>query len=412
MQRIVVTKKRMEIYFWRHSTSSQKRKGMCTLYLRVTIDGQREELGSTFIKIFSDTWLEASQRISDKDQLSNFKNEQLSIFESRLWAIYNDLLRRNQGITAQRIKRLYAAPEEITYMAAFDLFKKGYDVNPKIEESSRKTLKNIRQLVLRYLIDNKMQDILVEEFDEDIMKGYVAWANGKNYAESYIVRSCRGIAQITAFAKAKKLIDFDPLADYVIGREKIKKPHYVDSIQLKIWRKHQFMHPSAQMVADLFVLYARTGFHYQDLMQVIRDHQNFVSPGIDGFQWIEKSRQKTGVDAKIPIHKFKEITEIVDKYGGWANLPTISNANMNSWLKICAAEINLTLMPAQRIYIGLSVKHGRSSFCDYCLNELGIARDALLTMMGRVSAAELERYVRSDERGVVTAFKSVKAMAS
>ncbi|WP_285544964.1 phage integrase SAM-like domain-containing protein [Dyadobacter frigoris] len=402
----------MEILFWRHSTSSQKRRDVSTIYLRLTINGQREEIGSTFIKIHNSTWLEESQRISDQDPMSNFKNEQLSLMEGRLWAIYNDLLRKGQSVTAEKVRVLYVVPDSITYMATFGLFQKEYDANPKIAESSRKTLKNIRTLVLRYLIHENRQNILIEDFDEDVMKGYQVWAQNEDYEESYIIRSSRGIKQITSYAKRKKLILEDPLVNFKISHEKLKRPEYVDSIQLTVWRKHEFMHPTAQIVADLFVLYARTGFHYQDLMQIIKDPDEYIYTGIDSNQWIIKPRQKTQVDAKLPIQNFMEIKEIVDKYQGWKNLPTFTNSTMNMWLKVCAAEVNLKLNRAQRIYPKLSVKHGRTSFCDYCLNELGIARDALLTMMGRVSAAELERYVRGDERGVVTAFGNVKAMAS
>lgn len=85
---------------------------------------------------------------------------------------------------------------------------------------------------------------------------------------------------------------------------------------------------------------------------------------------------------------------------------------MNDWLKLCAAEVNMKLVPAQRIYPELSVKHSHTSFCDYCLNELELSRESILTMMGRISAAELDRYVRSDERAVIAAFKISAALAS
>lgn len=103
---------------------------------------------------------------------------------------------------------------------------------------------------------------------------------------------------------------------------------------------------------------------------------------------------------------------IVSKYGGWGKVPTFSNAKMNDWLKLCAAEVNMKLVPAQRIYPELSVKHSHTSFCDYCLNELELSRESILTMMGRISAAELDRYVRSDERAVIAAFKISAALAS
>jgi hypothetical protein len=407
------TTKRMEILIWRHATPAQKLKGMATLYLRVTVAGDREDFGSTGIKIYSDRWNEVTQRVKPTDPLAHFKNEQLSLLESRLWAIYNNLLRKGEGISANRIRRLYTIPDSITYMAAFEMFQKKYNARGDIAASSKKTLKNIKQVVLRYLIENNLQDILIEEFDEEVMKEYCAWCKGKGYKESYMVRTARGAKQITAYARKKKWIDLDPLENFAVPHEKIVPPKYVNSTQLNVWMNHKFMHPTAQRVADLFVLYARTGFHYQDLIQIIRNPAAHITQGIDGAKWIFKDRQKTEVTAKIPIARFPEIQRIVDRYGSWEKLPQFDNSTMNDWLKLCVAEINLKLPPAQQIYNQLSVKHGRSTFCDYCINELGFENKPLMTMMGRVSEAELSRYVRADERAVIKAFAvSDSAMAS
>lgn len=399
----------MEILFWRHSTPSQKQKGMSTIYLRITINGERGEIGSTGIKVFSDYWLDPAQRISLKDPHANFKNEQLAIAESRLLAIYNELLRKGQGITADRIKRSYQVAEAVTYLAAFSSFEKEYHKNPDISKPTKDKLKTIKGCIVAYLVDRKLQGILLEEFDSSIMDDYRAWSKAQGHKESYYLRNMRGAKRITEYGQRKKLVDFDPLEGYTIGREKIARPHYLDSVQLSIWLSHRFQSATAQKAADLFVLYARTGFHYQDLMQVIRKPHDYVMTGIDGKQWIIKPRQKTEVDAKIPVHHFPEIKEIVDKYGGWGNLPVMANATLNDWLKICAADINMQLEPFFQVYPGLSVKHGRSSFCDYCMNELVLPVKAILTMMGRESESELKRYARSDERGVVNGFLISKA---
>ncbi|SDG56182.1 hypothetical protein SAMN04487996_1202 [Dyadobacter soli] len=170
----------------------------------------------------------------------------------------------------------------------------------------------------------------------------------------------------------EKWISENPLDDYKTGHERIERPEYLDSIQLGRWKNHHFTHPTAQKVADLFVLYARTGFHYQDLIQIIKKLTDYIITGIDGKQWIVKPRQKTEIEAKVPIDQFPELRAIVSKYRGSGKVPTFSNAKMNEWLKLCAADVNMKLVPAQRIYPELSVKHGRTSFCDYCLNELGL----------------------------------------
>lgn len=403
----------MEVLFWKHSTKSQEKKGTSTLYLRITVNGTRAELGSTGLKIKSADWDDAAKKLTVNDPLNSFKNEQLNYMEMRLWGIFNDLMRKSEKITADRIKRAYMLPENVSFLTAFDEYKKAYEKRVDVTESSKKTLRNHRQLAFRFLTESKLREILIEEFTPEVMEDYRAWCRGNGYKDSYFTRSARSLAAVTKFAKRKKWISENPLEDYVIGHERIVRPEYVDSIQLAVWRDHEFIHPTAQKIADLFVLYARTGFHYQDLIQIIKNPTDYIITGIDGKQWINKPRQKTEVEAKVPIYEFPEIAEIISKYGGWANVPTYSNAKMNDWLKICAAEINMKLVPAQRIYAQLSVKHGRTSFCDYCLNERGLSRESILTMMGRISAAELDRYMRSDERAVIAAFKiSGAALAS
>ncbi|WP_176885156.1 phage integrase SAM-like domain-containing protein [Dyadobacter soli] len=403
----------MEVLFWKHATKSQEQKGTSTLYLRITVNGTREELGSTGLKITSADWNDASRRLNGNDPLNSFKNEQLGILEMRLWGIFNDLLRKSEKVTADRIKRAYQLPPAVSFLSAFDFYQKVYEKRKDVSESSKKTLRNHRQLAFRFLVDNNLREVLVDEFTPEVMEDYRAWCKGCGYKDSYFTRSARSLAAITKFAKRKKWVSENPLEDYVIGHERIERPEYLDSVQLRLWRNHEFSHPTAQKVADIFVLYARTGFHYQDLMQIIRNPTDFLITGIDGKQWIVKPRQKTEVEAKVPIDNFPEVKEVINKYGGWSKVPTYCNAKMNDWLKICAAELNMRLVPAQRIYPQLSVKHGRTTFCDYCLNELGLSREAILTMMGRISAAELDRYVRSDERAVITSFKiSEAALAS
>lgn len=399
----------MEILFWRHSTPSQKKQSKCTIYLRITINGEREEIGSTGIKVFADNWIEQAQRVSVKDLNANFKNEQLALAETRLLAIYNELLRKNQGISADRIKRAFHRPEAVSYLTSFQLFEKEYLKSTDISKPTKDKLKQIKNCVLSFLVDRKLQGILVEEFDHSLMDDYKTWSRAQGYKESYYLRNMRGAKRITEFAKIKKLIDYDPLEDYKIGREKIAKPRYLDSVQLTIWKNHTFQSATAQKAADLFVLYARTGFHYLDLMQVIRKPKDYVSTGIDGKQWVMKPRQKNEIEAKVPVHEFPEIKEIVDKYGGWAKLPRMANGTLNDWLKICAADINMHLEAFFQVHPGLSVKHGRSSFCDYCMNELVLPEQSILTMMGRESASELKRYARKDERGIVNGFLISKA---
>ena len=109
---------KMEVLFWKHSTKSQEQKGASTLYLRITVNGSRVELGSTGLKIRSADWDDAAKRLTNGDPLNSFKNEQLNYMEMRLWGIFNDLMRKSEKITADRIKRAYMLPENVSFLTA------------------------------------------------------------------------------------------------------------------------------------------------------------------------------------------------------------------------------------------------------------------------------------------------------
>lgn len=404
--------RRMEILYWRHSTKAQKRKGTCTIYIRVTIFGRRADLGSSGIKTYSDFWDQERQQFSACDPHASFKNEQLNEITSQLLGIYNEFLRKKQPVTALRVKDAFLRSEKpSTFMGAFSLFLKTKREEEPYVHSSYKTLNNVKSLFGRFLAHTKHQDIILEDMTPLLMEQYAAYMKQSKYEESYSVKSSRVVRQVVKWAKKEKLVQHDPLEDFSVKHEKKKKPVFITTTQLMYWSKFEFNSIYCQRAADLFVIYCRTGFHYQDLMQVIRNPERYIRTGIDEKNWIYKPRQKTEVEAKVPIHKFEDfIGPIVEKYGGWGNLPEMSNKDLNGYLKLCAVELNLFIPKDQQLFCRLSVKHGRNSFANYILNELAMDKERLITMLGRLSDTDtdLDVYVRPDEVGIIAAFARIK----
>ena len=402
--------RRMEILFWRHATPSQKKKGTCTIYTRITIFGRREELGSTGIKTYVECWDPEHQVFTDSDPHASFKNEQLGEIKGQLLGIYNEFLRKKQPITALRIKEAYQRSDNpSTFLGAFSLFLKEYQEDESHEDSSYKTLRNVKNLFARFLMQTKRREIILDDMTPLLMEQYAAYMKKCKYQESYLVKSSRVVRQVVKWAKKKKMVGFDPMEDFSVKHEKKKKPIFLNTLQLTVWANHEFSNPFCQRAADLFVLYCRTGFHYQDLMQVIKDPAEYIRIGMDSKTWIYKPRQKTEVEAKVPLHKFESLVgPVIQKYGGWGNILTMTNKDLNGFLKLCAAEVNLQLPKEHHIYYKLSVKHGRNSFSHHILNELAMDKERLITMLGRLSTTDLDVYVRPDEVGIITAFKRIE----
>lgn len=417
----------MEILFYRRSSPAQKRKGTCSIQCRLTIDGERAELGSTHIEVAIDHFDDKTKRVLYLDpnaQLHNLRLQQE--YETRILAIYNDFVVKRMPIKAKRIKKVFLGQEDndsLRLMDCYDVYLIDYEKRTKVQTdddrkkrkkrkkrlspSSLKPLKNCRKKMLEYLILTHNTSISIGELDHIFFEDYEQYLwNIKDYDESYIVKQLRVLTTITRWLKRKKLISNNPFADIVVENEEGKDPHKLDLEQFEAWCNFEFSNKHAQLVADVFKLYCRTGFHYKDLRQVIKNPDLYFRKGLDGNMWIYKPREKTEEIAKIPIEAFdKSIKPVIDKFGGWKNIPIPSNNTMNDWLKICVAQINFSLPQELKIYEGLSVKHGRTTFAYFWINVLGRTKESLLPILGRKSDWGLDRYVRVDERAVIAQLK-------
>jgi hypothetical protein len=144
----------------------------------------------------------------------------------------------------------------------------------------------------------------------------------------------------------------------------------------------------------------RSGFHYGDLKDFVKQYKTAVKKGIDGELWLVKNRIKTKV--KIHVPQFAEVKEIIAKYGGWENLPLVSGVKFNHWLKVIAGELHF--------HPELSSKAGRKTFTDWCFNTLMLSTDSVMVVLGRKSPKGLEVYGRPDERRVISELGQSKEM--
>lgn len=416
----------MEILFYRRSSPAQKRKGTCSIQCRLTIDGERAELGSTHIEVAIEHFDDTTKRVlhlNPNAQLYNLRLQQE--YETRVLAIYNDFVFKRITIRAERIKKVFLGQEDndsLRLMDCYDIYLKAYEKRTKVQTdddrkkkkkrkkrlslSSLRPLRNCRTKMLEYLIQTQNINISIGELDHDFFEEYEQYLWNRDYEESYIVKQLRVLTTITRWLKRKKLISNNPFAGIEVENEEAKDPNKLDLEQFEAWCNFEFSNKYAQLAADIFKLYCRTGFHYADLREVVRNPDLYFRKGLDGNIWIYKPREKTEEIAKIPIEAFnKSIKPVIDKFGGWKNVPIPSNNTMNDWLKICVAQINFYLPQELKIYEGLSVKHGRTTFAYYWINVLGRTKESLLPILGRKSDWGLDRYVRIDERAVIAQLK-------
>ena len=391
---------RMQVSFWKHKS---KQKGKAQLYCRVTMQGERAEIGSTGITIYSDYW--DGEHISEEDPEATFKNEQLDIMRNQLRAIFNDLFRKREKITPAKIKRIYLGQgENLTLLQAFALYLSDSADDPerKLDKKSLEVYDNTRKKLTSFLLDHKSADLLIEDFDLIWVKKYRKWMKqvvldaGKiGHADSYIIKQTQTIKNVLIWAKLNKLSDYNPLEGMRLRNPVYGDPVFLSLEQFEQLKAHRFENKNLQQTADIFIILCRCGFHYGDLEDFVIKRRTALRKGLDGEQWIMKDRIKTEVAIRVPV--FEEVQQIVDKYGGWEKLPLRTLPQFNDWLKFVAAALDLPE--------SLSSKAGRKTFTDWCYNTLLLTTDSVKVLLGRKSASGLEVYGRPDERRVMAELK-------
>lgn len=402
----------MDILFYRHQTAGQRKRGLCAIYHRITINGNRAELYSTHLNCRYDDFDPDRQRLKPADKDYLHKNGRLNDIEGELLDIYTTLSRRKKPFTPQAVKEMYMSDvDEIRFMDTFDKYLEEVAENPDRTKSTKKAYKNVRNKVLEFLITKKKQKEILENFDMDMLMQYRNWLrNHEKFEDSTMRKHLATIKQVHTWAKLNKLSTQNPLAGFRIPHEK-RKPNVCLSVaQFELLKSHQFSTDRLQRVADVFVVYCRTGFHYDDLRQMAKAGESTIQQ-IAEFNFIKWNRGKTDLMAKVPSDAWPELNQIVRKYGGWDKLPILSNQKTNDYLKLVAAELNVAIMQMSSeerklknlVYLPekLTVKAGRKTLADWLLNELCWSKEAVKVVLGLATDKSLDSYVREDERRVL-----------
>jgi integrase len=395
----------MEISFWRHKG---KKNGRSKLYCRISVAGERTDIGSTGISIYHEYW--NGERVMDEDPEAFFKNERLNIIRNQLMAVYNDLFRRKEKITAAKIKRFYLGQTgNVPLLTAFQMYIKDCQIDPEreLESSSVMVYNNVRKKITTFLIEQRATDVLAEDFDLLWLKKYRRWmktvpldAGKTGHADSYVAKHSQTISSMLIWARLHKLIDVNPLQGLRVKGATFEEPVFLTEDQFQLLRSHAFKSQKLQETADVLVIMCRSGFHYGDLLDMAKRYKVSLRQGLDGEPWLVKDRIKTQVKIHVPV--FNEVQQIVDKYGGWEKLPLRPLAKFNEFLKLVAAELDLP--------DDLSSKAGRKTFTDWCFNSLLLSTDTVKILLGRKSDKGLEVYGRPDERRVIAELSQSQEM--
>ena len=202
--------------------------------------------------------------------------------------------------------------------------------------------------------------------------------------------------KVLTTALKNKYISTDPFDDYKLGYKPVKKEFLIEPEIKKLMNK-KFDVPRLEEVRDVFLFQIFTGLAYIDAANLTEE--NIIEDGF-GQKWIQLTRQKSSVQANIPLLDVP--LSILKKYEGLENgklLPIHTNQKMNEYLKEIAALCGINKR--------LTTHCGRHSFGTIMLTK-GVSIESVSKMLGHTNITTTQIYAKVLNQKIFTEVNKVR----
>lgn len=369
--------------------NAENKDGVVVIMARVTVDSKLCQF-STKLKIKPKNWSvkagKAIGRSSDIVQINNLLEE----IKSSLHKIYHEMQRRDNYVTAEKIKNEFLGHGD-TSETLLDMFTKhnedvkaliGISKSAATHQKYEVTRKHLSEFIQYkyHLADISVKEItpmFINDFEVYLM---TACKCGTNTTAKFI----QLFKRIIIIARNNGILVGDPFANYKIRFKKVDRGYLTEEEIAQISQK-EFVSERLEQVRDVFIFSCFTGLAYIDVKNLTKEH---IRISFDGNLWIMTKRQKTDTTVNVPVLMIPKM--ILDKYEGKLPegklLPVISNQKLNSYLKeiadICGIQKNLTFHLA------------RHTFATTTTLAKGVPIETVSKMLGHTNIETTQIYAR------------------
>ncbi len=397
----------ISILFYPKRTTSNK-DIMAVIYVRITIDYKRSDF-STGRKIEFLNWSKESSKIKGHSDEAKAVNRFIDTMRSKLFGIYDQLLRDHKSISASAIKDVYLGKGEKQRML-LEVFQEHNDQIKNLigKEYAKGTLQRYdaaKNHVEKFLaFQYRKKDIPIQEVDYQFITGLLYYLKSEkncahNTAQKYIVN----FKKIIGIAFANQWIEKDPFFHWK-GSWKKSERRYLTEEELDRLLDKEFDIPRLDQIKDIFVFCCLTGLAYVDIKKLTKDD---IIMGTNGKRWIETERQKTKSLSSIPLLLDSE--KIIAKYAfhpyvvaGKGVLPVLTNQKYNAYLKevadLCGIKKNLTTHVA------------RHTFATTVTLANGISMESVSEMLGHKSIKTTQLYAKVMDKKLEREMEELEAL--
>ena len=380
--------------------------GVCPIYTRVTINSKRFEF-STNKFISPDKWSTEGAKVKGNSEDARSINNQLDIIKNQIMDAEKRLYKKEIQINSENLRNeLFGIKErERLLIPIFTEHNRkikelvGSEYAPGTLERYETSLKHTKDfLQWKY----RVSDIDIEKIDHAFITEYEFYLRTeRKCANNTAVKYIKNFHKIINICLANGWLNKDPFANY---KSKVKEVirEFLTEQEIQSLMEKEFDSERLELVRDIFVFSCFSGLAYIDVKQLSKDN---IVLGIDGDKWINKNRQKTDTNSKIPLLPTAQY--ILDKYAkhpGCVNedklLPKFSNQKMNAYLKeiatVCGINKELTFHIA------------RHTFATTVTLSNGVPIETVSKMLGHTNLKTTQHYAKILDKKISEDMKILK----
>ena len=377
------------LFFLRNRGKSES--NLSTIYARITVDSKRSEF-STQHKA-TDKWDSKLGKMTGTSAEARMVNRHLDDVRTKIYEIYDRLLREDKPISAQIIRDIYQGKDD-EQRSLLELFQEHNDrieslVGNGYSQGTLQRYKAARTHLENYLLFLKRAgDIPLREIDYQFISGFEHYLKSeKNCAHNTATKYIVNFKKIMRIALANQYIDKDPFFHWK-SNWKTKEREFLTSTELNTLAQKEFSIMRLEQVRDIFLFCCFTGLAYADINKLTPDD---IILGLNGERWIKTKRQKTNTLSSIPILPTAE--QILNKYSDHPCklkdnklLPVLTNQKSNAYLKeiadVCGISKTLTTHLA------------RHTFATTVTLSRGVPMETVSKMLGHTSLKTTQIYAK------------------
>jgi len=379
---------KIAVLFWFRKSNTQKTTG--SIMLRVTLNSERLEFGSTRVLCNSKDWDAVKQKVKSTNHLHQHYNSMLKTIEQKIFTIYINFETQEQEISVQMLRQVYLGKLKINPTFEF-VVGKFFDERTYLASSSATSYRSKLKKFKEFCDVNNLKNLKVDMINPQVMNRFSDWMLQNDYHKVHIAKCKQVVKTVMEWAVSVNHISKNNLYDYVTKVPRNPNRKQLSKSELQMLIAAELPKPM-QDVADCFIFCTQTGFEYSGLKKLRFDADITM---YDGRWCILANREKTDNERFVPLTDLA--WSIIKKYKDDNTLPVKSNKHMNYVLKLIMAKLGID----RHIHVHMA----RRIFANECVNIRGMSPEATAKAMGQSDTKSVSFYAEIDKKRVSLEFK-------